>query len=98
MRKATKNASVNADAPNARAISNSRSKPVTRESIVKPEIVARVLSKFMLRDYSPHTSSWLAAKHLFTLPLVQEGMSDQPKKSNYLIFPIKVKEILTATA
>jgi len=49
---ATKNASVKPEAPKARAINSSRNKPVMRESMVMPEMVNSVLSKFMLRHYS----------------------------------------------
>ncbi|GLC91697.1 hypothetical protein Tamer19_11050 [Cupriavidus sp. TA19] len=46
MRKATLNASVISDAPKARAIRISRTRPVMRDSIVRLLIVASALSRF----------------------------------------------------
>jgi hypothetical protein len=49
MRKATLNASVISDAPKARAIRISRTRPVMRESIVRLLMVASALSRFKVR-------------------------------------------------
>src|SRR5450830_492181 len=74
MRKATMRASDQLEAPKARANRLSRSRPVTRDSMVMLEMAARVLSKFMAQDYSPATlwpAASVSADYIFGLPSAQ---------------------------